>query len=822
MQLSNIPGKLVLPFANAGGKSTIPVASQIGITAGAASLTDGFPPLTRTPIAAGGVPPSGLDMNGILYEMSAIIRWANAGGGYPYDGTFATDTNVGGYPKGARIMRSDGTGYWFNTVENNVTDPEVAGAAAAGWVPDYQSGAAAVAMSGSSVTLTPNQYGKPLIVVTGTLSANLNLIFPALAQGWTVINNATGSYSITAKTASGSGVTLGTISQIVGDGTNIYQANPDCVQIVNNVSTLRNIAPSLSRRIQTKGYYSDGDGGKGQYYAKVGAAPGTYVDNSGSIIVPNGGDGSSAWFLDFTNFINVKQFGAKGDGITDDHLAIQSAIDSLIGKGGKVYFLQGRYYLASPVVLQTTHEAVTIAGPSAGRGAVAVQAVQLVALTCAIKTATTGTTRPGIDGQLYGFDMYDMLVMSSTATHDHLLQLNGIYTGNFVNILLSGVTIGKDNFQLSNAVDVNIDNLQIAGCGRYGVNIGDAIATNSSTTIRFRGGYLRNCRDAGIWGIGADQMSTLIIDGTIVESSGRDGAGAPISGAIGAGVVVENTTGLEINAYFEGNLSADIVLGGTISSTGVVTKGVQCKDTYVDGYFYASTGVGANCKYGTLLINADNAEINGHYSSHSVAEIDINATLITDVTNVNFNRITYGSVPSGSIGDNWNRIDPLVLQNNLRIGNAKAVGSTAIGGGGVFPAQFDGNGTRLPGNTSTSGMNTGDGFQFFNSTYSSIGEYVTDGYYYQQNPRTIVYAATAHSGNLNLGYGKFILRPNGAGQSVTIPLGLYSGQQITIANASSTNSIGIVGGFSTVTIPAGKAVDFIYDGSSGAWLSKSI
>ena len=137
MQLSNSPGKLVLPFANSGNKNAIPVNSQIGITPGAASLADGFPPLTMTPVAAGGVPPSGLDMNGILFQLSAILRWANAGGGYAYDSTFANNSNVGGYPKGARIMRSDGLGYWFNTVENNTTDPEAAGAAAAGWVPDF-------------------------------------------------------------------------------------------------------------------------------------------------------------------------------------------------------------------------------------------------------------------------------------------------------------------------------------------------------------------------------------------------------------------------------------------------------------------------------------------------------------------------------------------------------------------------------------------------------------------------------------------------------------------------------------------------------------
>lgn len=223
MQLSNIPGKLVLPFANAGGKSTIPVASQIGITAGAASLTDGFPPLTRTPIAAGGVPPSGLDMNGILYEMSAIIRWANAGGGYPFDGTFATDTNVGGYPKGARIMRSDGAGYWLNTTENNVTDPEGAGAVAAGWVPDYSYGAAAVTMTSANVTLTPAQWGKPVIVIVGSLTADLNLIFPDIVGQWQVVNSTTGAFTITAKTAAGTGITLvAGINAVTCDSTSFF------------------------------------------------------------------------------------------------------------------------------------------------------------------------------------------------------------------------------------------------------------------------------------------------------------------------------------------------------------------------------------------------------------------------------------------------------------------------------------------------------------------------------------------------------------------------------------------------------------------------
>jgi len=240
MQLINSPQKFPLPFANAGGKTLIPVASQIGSVPGGASLTDGFPPLTRTPIAGGGVPPSGLEFNGIFYELSAIARWLNAGAGYVYDGTFANDSNVGGYPKGARVLRADGLGYWLNTQDNNVTDPETATAgvaAAAGWVPDLTSGVAPVTMTSANVTLTPAQYGKPIIVITGTLTANLNLIFPTMVGEWVVLNQTTGAFNVTCKTAAGTGVVVSGQAIIVGDATNIYAATSGAQLSVSNIWT---------------------------------------------------------------------------------------------------------------------------------------------------------------------------------------------------------------------------------------------------------------------------------------------------------------------------------------------------------------------------------------------------------------------------------------------------------------------------------------------------------------------------------------------------------------------------------------------------------
>lgn len=128
MQLSSAPAKLVEAFAINGSKNTIPVASQIPITPGAASYNDGFPPLTMMAPTSGGVPPNGLDFNGILFEATAIDVWSCCGAGFLWDSAFSA--TIGGYPKGSRVLAASGIGYWLSTVDNNTTNPDASGA---GW-----------------------------------------------------------------------------------------------------------------------------------------------------------------------------------------------------------------------------------------------------------------------------------------------------------------------------------------------------------------------------------------------------------------------------------------------------------------------------------------------------------------------------------------------------------------------------------------------------------------------------------------------------------------------------------------------------------------
>ena len=74
-----------------------------------------------------------------------------------------------------------------------------------------------------------------------------------------------------------------------------------------------------------------------------------------------------------SEIINVKDWGAKGDGSTDDSTAIQAAINYCISKGGgKVFFPIGKYHLGTALTVGSTNPAAAVSligsGQSNSRG----------------------------------------------------------------------------------------------------------------------------------------------------------------------------------------------------------------------------------------------------------------------------------------------------------------------------------------------------------------------------------------------------------------------------------------------------------------------
>jgi len=84
-------------------------------------------------------------------------------------------------------------------------------------------------LSGTDVTLTTSQTQNNFIHLTGTLTTNVNVIFPQIGRTFFVKNDTTGSFTVTLKTSAAGTPTTATVAQggssfVVLDGTNVYSA----------------------------------------------------------------------------------------------------------------------------------------------------------------------------------------------------------------------------------------------------------------------------------------------------------------------------------------------------------------------------------------------------------------------------------------------------------------------------------------------------------------------------------------------------------------------------------------------------------------------
>lgn len=85
-----------------------------------------------------------------------------------------------------------------------------------------------VDVSAGDVTLNSTQSGLKYYTATGALTANRNIIVPNNWEGG-VYNNTSGAFSVTWKTASGSGVAVAQTKRafLYGDGTNVVRMTSD-------------------------------------------------------------------------------------------------------------------------------------------------------------------------------------------------------------------------------------------------------------------------------------------------------------------------------------------------------------------------------------------------------------------------------------------------------------------------------------------------------------------------------------------------------------------------------------------------------------------
>lgn len=207
--------------AAVGDRNTIP---ETTVNTQRASFSLGFPPLTMTPVVAGGKPMLGPDMNGILYMLSSHAVYLQSGQPYRYSADVAA--KIGGYAVGTMLGSTDGAVVWYNKTANNASNPDTGGA---GWIALYAYGITTVGgLIGGVATLTLNQAAKSVIALSGALAANQQVVLPTgQIRRWLIVNSCTGAFTLQVKTAAGTGVTipqggLNAPVEVWSDGINIY------------------------------------------------------------------------------------------------------------------------------------------------------------------------------------------------------------------------------------------------------------------------------------------------------------------------------------------------------------------------------------------------------------------------------------------------------------------------------------------------------------------------------------------------------------------------------------------------------------------------
>ncbi len=133
----------------------------------------------------------------------------------------------------------------------------------------------------------------------------------------------------------------------------------DLSTVASNAALKAVTSPTGTR--VTAGHSSLGDGGAGVYLYDTNS---TATDDGGTILKPDSVSGAGRWLRSYSGSLDVRWFGATGDGLTADDVAIQAAIDAayalrvqstvgggiLSGRVPTIFFPSGVYRLNAPLV----------------------------------------------------------------------------------------------------------------------------------------------------------------------------------------------------------------------------------------------------------------------------------------------------------------------------------------------------------------------------------------------------------------------------------------------------------------------------------------
>jgi len=278
------------------------------------------------------------------------------------------------------------------------------------------------------------------------------------------------------------------------------------VQSFNSIAALRlRSGTTIANAAKTLGYYAAGDGGANSFYWDSASVA---TDNGGTVIKPTAVAGAGRWIAIDTINVNIRQFGAKGDGVADDTTAISSAIDEF----NTVYFPNGTYLFSGITI--NKHN-VTLYGTGESRSV-------LLMTNAAAAAVTIGSTA------------------FTSGINIHNLKIEGNASN------LGGISLGTTTFA---AARIRIQDVFIAGFQNAANGYGIRLNSNQNTDIenlwieechfgiyRANGGYSTSTRFSGKGSyFGRNCLHGIYVDGQCDDLYIQDGL---VEGCLGVGIAV--------------------------------------------------------------------------------------------------------------------------------------------------------------------------------------------------------------------------------------------------------------------------------------------
>jgi hypothetical protein len=255
---------------------------------------------------------------------------------------------------------------------------------------------------------------------------------------------------------------------------------------------------------------------------------GTFVYREDNALVNNGGTIFDGWTRQYSGAVNVKWFGAVGDGITDDTATIQEALTLVSEDGGSLLFSEGTYVLST---LNLVNNSIFYVKDKGGFSIIGSGATLHTTITNGGSSLflLDGCRNIIIDGlRLSGGFQRSLSVVNTSAPFSILLlstdrdsnnvNISNIYIENMHSFLIIQGSIGQ-NYQVKN---INISNI-FAFNGYYGINCvnnGHNLVCNNLNTVR----YIRSYFPYGVYNHTVQYLSSGgdVFSDCLIKSYGQD------------------------------------------------------------------------------------------------------------------------------------------------------------------------------------------------------------------------------------------------------------------------------------------------------------